>query len=55
VVQDVGGELVVIGGPSRVMVLNPTAALVFQFLDGKGTLGDLAPTSPTRWATTPSG
>ena len=42
VVRDVGGEQVVIGGPRRVMVLNPTAALVFRFLDGEGTLGELA-------------
>jgi len=42
VVEDVGGEQVVIAGPSQVMVLNPSAALVFQFLDGEGTLGELA-------------
>ncbi|MFN8024871.1 MAG: PqqD family peptide modification chaperone [Acidimicrobiia bacterium] len=42
VVEDVHGERVVIGGPSQVMVLNPSAALVFQFLDGEGTLGELA-------------
>lgn len=42
VVEDVHGERVVIGGPGQVMVLNPSAALVFQFLDGDGTLGDLA-------------
>ena len=42
VVEDVGGEQVVIGGPGQVMVLNPSAALVFQFLDGEGTLGELA-------------
>ena len=42
VVEDIGGDPVVIGGPARVMVLSPTAALVFQFLDGEGTLGELA-------------
>jgi len=42
VVEDVGGERVVIAGPSQVLVLNPSAALVFQFLDGEGTLGELA-------------
>jgi thiol-disulfide isomerase/thioredoxin len=42
IVEDVGGEQVVIGGPARVMVLNDTAALVFRFLDGEGTLGELA-------------
>lgn len=42
VVEDVGGERVVIAGPNQVLVLNPSAALVFQFLDGEGTLGELA-------------
>jgi len=42
VVEDVGGERVVIAGPTQVLVLNPSAALVFQFLDGEGTLGELA-------------
>jgi hypothetical protein len=42
VVEMVGDERIVIGGPSQVMVLNPSAALVFQFLDGEGTLGELA-------------
>jgi len=42
VVEDVGGERVVIAGPSQVLVLNPSASLVFQFLDGEGTLGELA-------------
>lgn len=42
VVEDVHGERVVVGGPGRVMVLNASAALVFELLDGESTLGELA-------------
>jgi thiol-disulfide isomerase/thioredoxin len=41
-VQGDQGERVVIGGPNRVMLLNPSAAVVFEFLDGEVTLGELA-------------
>jgi peroxiredoxin len=37
----VGDEQVVIGGATQLVVLNPTAALIFQFLDGEATLGEL--------------
>jgi thiol-disulfide isomerase/thioredoxin len=40
-VVTVGGEEIVVGGATRVMVLNPTAALVFRFLDGVVTIGEL--------------
>lgn len=39
---EVEGERVVIGGPwGGAQVLNPTAALIWQFLDGAATLGEL--------------
>jgi thiol-disulfide isomerase/thioredoxin len=41
-VQGESGERVVIGGPNRVMLLNPSAAVVFEFLDGEVMLGELA-------------
>jgi thiol-disulfide isomerase/thioredoxin len=37
----VGSDVVVIGGPTQLMVLNATAALVYQFLDGEVLLGEL--------------
>lgn len=37
----VGDELIVIGGPMQVVTLNPTAAMVFQFLDGESTIAEL--------------
>jgi peroxiredoxin len=37
----VGTDVIVLGGPTRLMVLNPTAALVYQFLDGEASLGEL--------------
>lgn len=40
-VTELGPELVVVGGPSRVVSLNPTASLVFRFFDGDATLGEL--------------
>lgn len=40
-VASIGDEQVVIGGATQLVVLNPTAALVFQFLDGEATLGEL--------------
>src|SRR4051794_695495 len=40
-VVTVGDEHVVIGGPTRLVVLNPIAALIFQFLDGESSLGEL--------------
>jgi peroxiredoxin len=40
-IADVGDEQMVIGGPTQLVVLNPTAALVFNFLDGEATLGEL--------------
>jgi len=38
----VGDEHVVLGGATQLVVLNPTASLIFQFLDGQATLGELA-------------
>ncbi len=39
---DIDGERIVIGGPwGGAQVLNPTAALVWQFLDGSAPLGEL--------------
>jgi thiol-disulfide isomerase/thioredoxin len=40
-VADLGDERVVLGGTTQLVVLNPTAALIFQFLDGEATLGEL--------------
>src|ERR1700748_3445743 len=40
-IATVGDEQVVIGGATQLVVLNPTAALIFQFLDGEATLGEL--------------
>jgi peroxiredoxin len=40
-VAEIGDERVVIGGATQLVVLNPTAALIFQFLDGEATLGEL--------------
>lgn len=40
-VATVGDEQIVIGSDARVVVLNPTAALVFRFLDGEATLREL--------------
>ncbi len=37
----VGDEQIVVGGQSQLMVLNPTAGLIFQFLDGEATLAEL--------------
>lgn len=34
-------DVIVLGGPTQLMVLNPTAALVYQFLDGEASLGEL--------------
>src|SRR5436190_24034514 len=40
-VATIGDEKVVIGGATQLVVLNPTAALIFQFLDGEASLGEL--------------
>jgi peroxiredoxin len=40
-VAEIGDERVVLGGTTQLVVLNPTAALIFQFLDGEATLGEL--------------
>ena len=40
-VVTVGDDQIVIGGATQLAVLNPTAALVFQFLDGDASLGEL--------------
>jgi peroxiredoxin len=40
-IATVGDEQVVIGGATQLVVLNATAALIFQFLDGEATLGEL--------------
>jgi thiol-disulfide isomerase/thioredoxin len=40
-VAEVGDERVVLGGTTQLVVLNQTAALIFQFLDGEATLGEL--------------
>ena len=40
-VATIGDEQVVIGGATQLVVLNPTAALIFQFLDGEASLGEL--------------
>jgi peroxiredoxin len=40
-IATVGNEQVVIGGATQLVVLNQTAALIFQFLDGEATLGEL--------------
>src|SRR6478735_11067787 len=40
-VATLGDERIVIGGATQLVVLNPTAALIFQFLDGQATLGEL--------------
>ena len=40
-VATIGDENVVIGGNAQLLVLNPTASLVFNFLDGEATLGEL--------------
>jgi hypothetical protein len=37
----IGDEQVVIGGATQLVVLNPTAALIFRFLDGEASLGEL--------------
>jgi peroxiredoxin len=37
----IGDEQVVLGGSTQLVVLNPTAALIFGFLDGEATLGEL--------------
>jgi thiol-disulfide isomerase/thioredoxin len=37
----IGDEQVVIGGATQLVVLNPTAALIFRFLDGETSLADL--------------
>jgi peroxiredoxin len=37
----IGDERVVLGGATQFVVLNPTAALIFQFLDGEASLGEL--------------
>jgi peroxiredoxin Q/BCP len=37
----VGPEVIVLGGPTQLMVLNPTGALVYQFLDGDASLAEL--------------
>ena len=37
----IGDEQVVIGGATRLVVLNTTAALIFGFLDGEASLGEL--------------
>src|SRR3954463_11520570 len=40
-VAPVGDEQIVLGGTTQLVVLNPTAALIFQFLDGEASLGEL--------------
>jgi peroxiredoxin len=40
-IATVGDEQVVIGGVTQLVVLNPTAALIFQFLDGEASVGEL--------------
>jgi peroxiredoxin len=40
-IATLGDEQVVIGGATQLVVLNATAALIFQFLDGEATLGEL--------------
>jgi peroxiredoxin len=40
-VATVGDEQVVLGGATQLVVLNPTAALIFQFLDGESSLAEL--------------
>src|SRR5437763_8763718 len=40
-VATVGDEQLVIGGATQLVVLNPTAALIFGFLDGEAQLGEL--------------
>ena len=40
-VASIGDDQVVIGGATQLLVLNPTAALLFQFLDGDASLGEL--------------
>ena len=40
-VATIGDDQVVIGGTTQLIVLNPTAALLFQFLDGEASLGEL--------------
>jgi len=40
-VATIGDEQIVIGGATQLVVLNPTAVLIFQFLDGQTTLGEL--------------
>src|SRR3954452_6475312 len=40
-VATLGDERIVIGGATQLVVLNPTAALILQFLDGEATLGEL--------------
>ena len=37
----IGDEKVVIGGATQLVVLNPTAALIVEFLDGATSLGEL--------------
>jgi thiol-disulfide isomerase/thioredoxin len=39
--SQIGAELVVVGGRAKVVSLNPTAAMVFRFLDGEATLAEL--------------
>jgi peroxiredoxin len=40
-VAEIGDERVVLGGTTQLVVLNQTAALIFQFLDGEASLGEL--------------
>jgi hypothetical protein len=40
-IASIGDDQIVIGGPTQLVVLNPTAALIFQFLDGEASLGEL--------------
>jgi thiol-disulfide isomerase/thioredoxin len=40
-VATIGDDQIVIGGATQLIVLNPTAALIFQFLDGDASLGEL--------------
>src|ERR1700730_8388685 len=37
----VGTDVIVLGGPTQLMVLNPTGALVYQFLDCVASLAEL--------------